>query len=492
MDVRALVARARSGASEPQPSPPPSPEAPAPRQASSIATPAPASSVYESSAPTFDEPDQTGQPKLELAAQRLTKKKATPTANAALWLKIAVAAIVLVAAITALLLLLPRIIHDRAIVAAREAGVDLSIDDVGVGFSGVSFRGVSARTSRVPGVTLEVTEVFASGLTAHDVRIQKPAITIEGNATTVLDALGRFYEENRARFAGTPEEPRRLSVVSGHLTWNGVVGDGSRLVAAEMSADLESKGPTAEEGRANLGRFEVTTKRSVFGPWTATFERSPNSARARVLFDPPVPDGPHALLVWGLDKTPQVTVRIPRTPLANLGLRPADLGLPADPASELDATIESKTTPQGRIEATAQIELFRARLAGIATPLDVKLEGGLSGLPGKALDLVRTSASFGPFVANVNGTVTPYEGGLVLDASFRTVPLPCADFALAEAKKLGPLAATIQEIAHKTGAVRVTGTALASGIMKYDTKSPDDATVAFTTRETCGLSLFGL
>lgn len=491
MDVRALVARARSGTNEA----PLNPEPIAPRQPSSSSSseqPPASSVVYESSAPTFDEPEEVGpELKLELAAQR-SRKKATPTANAALWIKISIAAVALVVVVTALLLLLPRIVHDRAIAAAREAGIELSIDDVGVGFSGVSFRGVTARTSRVPGVTLEVTEVFANGFSARDVRIQRPEITIEGNATTVLEALGRFYEENRARFAGTPEAPRRLSVVSGHLSWNGVVGDGSRLVAGEMSADLESKGPTAEEGRANLGRFEVTTKRSVFGPWTASFERAANTARARVLFDPPVPDGPHALLVWGLDKTPQVTIRIPRTPLANLGLRPADLGLPADPSSELDATIESKTTPQGRIESTAQVQLFRARLAGIATPLDMKLEGGLSGLPGKALDLVHTTASFGPFLANVNGTVTPYDGGLVLDASFRTVPLACSDFARAEAKKLGPLAATIQEIAHKTGAVRVTGNAQASGIVKYDTKSPDDATVAFTTRETCGLSLFGL
>ncbi|AKV01093.1 hypothetical protein AKJ09_07756 [Labilithrix luteola] len=500
MDVRALVARSRSGASEANANEPPPPldrapaRAPSPRGASSDAShAAQASSVYESSATSFDEPDDPGGPKLELDHRRPTKK-AAPPANAALWVKISVAAIALVAVITAVLLLLPRIVRDRAIAAGREAGIELTIDNVGVGFSGISFRGVTARASRIPGVTLEVTEVFASGFTAREVRIQRPEITIEGSAAPVADALARLYEENRSRFAGTPQNPRRLSVVSGHLSWNGIFGDGSRLVAGEMSAELESRGPAPgeEEGRANLGRFEITTKRAVFGPWAATFERSQNTSRARVLFDPPVPDGPHALVVWGVAQTPQLTIRIPRTPLSNLGLRPADLGLPADPTSELDATIESKTTPLGRIESTAHIDLFRARLAGITTPVDVKLEGGLSGIPGKPLDLVRTTAAFGPFVANVTGTVTPYEAGLRLDASFRTLPIACSDLARAEAKKLGPLAATLQEIAHKTGAVRVTGNAQASGIVKYDTKSPDDANVAFTTRETCGLSLFGL
>jgi hypothetical protein len=57
---------------------------------------------------------------------------------------------------------------------------------------------------------------------------------------------------------------------------------------------------------------------------------------------------------------------------------------------------------------------------------------------------------------------------------------------------MGTFVATLQELAERTGATRVTGNALAVGLVKYDTNAPDEASFTITTKESCGLSIFGL
>ena len=79
-----------------------------------------------------------------------------------------------------------------------------------------------------------------------------------------------------------------------------------------------------------------------------------------------------------------------------------------------------------------------------------------------------------------------------LDAAWRALPTPCEKLARAEARSLGPIAAALQDLAQATGVARVTGTANASGLVKYDTMSPDEATATLLTREACGLSIFGM
>ena len=92
----------------------------------------------------------------------------------------------------------------------------------------------------------------------------------------------------------------------------------------------------------------------------------------------------------------------------------------------------------------------------------------------------------------MTGAVAATDLGFRFDAAWRIVPVPCERLARAEARSLGPVAVALQDLARSTGAARVTGTANASGLVKYDTKTPDEATVTLITRETCGLSIFGL
>ena len=390
------------------------------------------------------------------------------------------------------LLLLPMIVRDRILASARSAGVDLTIERVSIGVSGISLRGLTARMQRIPGADLRAEEIFVTGLSAREVRVRGLDVKLDGPASDVGPALLHFYEGNRDRLAGSPAEPRKISVTAAHLVWTGLLGEGSRLDATDLGSELESRGALNEDLRASLGSLEIKTARTAFGPWAGTFDRSATTSRLRLLFDPPVPDGPSALLVWGRVSPPHLTVKIPRSPLTRLGLRAAELGLPADDHTEVELKLEGGQNPNMRVEGAGRLDLFGARLKGLKSPVDARLEGFASGMPGKPLDLEKTTATVGPFVANVTGTITPTDLGFRLDAAWRTVPIPCERLVRAEARSLGPLAAALQELAHTSGAARVTGTANASGLVKYDTKSPDEATSTLVTRETCGLSLFGL
>jgi hypothetical protein len=402
-----------------------------------------------------------------------------------------------VVVLAGVLLLLPMIVRDRILASAREAGIDLTVERVGIGLNGVSLRGITAKPQRVPGAEVRAEEIFASGFSAKEIRVRGLDVKLDGSIGDIGPALLALYADNRARLAGSGGDSRKVSIVAAHVTWTGLLGEGTSLDAGELGTDFESKAVGAEDIRASVGHFDIKTKRTSFGPWASSFERNATAARLRLLLDPPVPDGPSALLVWGVggidnqSSATHLTVKVPRSPFARLGIRPDDLGIPADLGTEVELKIEGGQSPSTRLEGQGRLDLFGVHLKGLKGPVDVKVEGAASGLPGKPLDLVQTTATIGPFVANVAGSITPTDLGFRLDAAWRTLPISCEKLAKAEAKSLGPVAAAIQELARSTGAARVTGKAEASGIVKYDTKTPDVATTSLVTKEACGLSIFG-
>ena len=481
MDVRALVARASL------------PDAAEPILAQAPYSPPRQSSPHPSS-PRLAEAEAHATPARELPRPIPvgTKKIDNAGTRGGGWTKLAVVAVVFILVLAGVLLLLPMIARDRIIASAGESGIELTIDRVGIGLGGVALRGVTAKVARVPSAEIRADEIFATGFSAREVRVRGLDVKLAGDVGEVGQSLLAFYEANRGRLAGGGAEPRKISIVSAHLAWAGFLGEGTGFEAGEIGTDFESRGVGTEDIRANLGRFELKTKRTTLGPWAGSFERNAQTSRLRVVLDPPVPDGPNVLVVWGKASAPHLTVRIARSPLARLGIRPADLGLPADPGTELEMKLEGGQSPNGRIEGACRLDLFGVRLRGLKSPVDVKVEGSASGLPGKPIDLEKTTVTLGPFLATVTGTLTATDLGFRLDAAWRTLPVSCEKLARAEAKSMGPIAAALQDIAHATGAARVTGNANASGVVKYDTKSIDEATATLVTREACGLSIFGM
>ena len=407
-------------------------------------------------------------------------------------LAIGAAAIGILAA--AAVLVAPGVVKNRVVAEARAAGVELEVGSAAVGLSGITLHDVHAHIPSIPEVTavrcddIEVLGIFS----AREIRVRNLDATVTGALPDVGEKLLEFAVRNRRHVAGTPAAPHRLTLVSGRATWNAPFGPGTRLDAGQLGLDLDSRGAGLEEIRASAARFDITTPDTVIGPWSVAYDRNAQSARARVLFDPPLMDGPSALVVWNHPGATELSVTVPRSPFAQLGIRPADLSLPADASTEVEGKIDLGAGADGRIDGKAKLDLWGARVKGINGPVDVHVAGGLAGVTGKPLELDRTTVTVGPFVALVNGTIAPHTKGFRLDATWRTEPIPCATLARAEATKMGSIVEAIQDIAHRTGAARVTGTANASGLLRYDTATPTEIATTWTTRDTCGLSLFGL
>ncbi len=405
---------------------------------------------------------------------------------------IASAAVALVFLLVGCAALLPIFVRHRIGDAAAKAGVVVTIERVGIGIDGVTLRGVVASARGVPGATVRIEEVVSAGLSGHTIRARGAALDLDGPWSQVAPALLQLYESNRNGLATAPGIPRTLSVVSARVRWRGIFGDSSHLEASGIDATVEWRGPRQEDVHANVGSFEFATKRGGVGPWSSTFDRTPSQSRIRLLLDPSAPEGPSALLMWGQAAATHLTVKIPRSPLPRLGLRTADFGIEGDPGPEIELQLEGGQSPTMRVEGSGRLNLFGLRLKNMKVPLDVSVDGFASGLPGKPLELERTTATFGPLVAAVTGTLTPDEFGFRLDAAWQARPIPCATVARNAAKSMGSVATALHEAARASGATRVTGAVSASGTVKFSTAAPDEITAPMVTRESCGLSLFGM
>jgi serine/threonine-protein kinase len=457
MDVNALIARAKQEASG------------APDD--------------EASAPAADGP---AKPKKTAAAPTRPKKKA-PSRNSAM--KLGVAAIGVVLGTILLLLLLPKLARERAVATARESGWSITIDRVGVGFDGVTLHDVVATSAALPGATATVQEIHA-GLTGKDIRFEGVDLALRGRRKELESGIAKLVADNRARFAGTTSSAQHLAIVGGRLSWDD--GLGTRVYASDIGVEFDSHGAGVEELKTNAGRFEIIANSATFGPWSATFERNATNARLRVMFDPPVPDGPAGLVMWAKGLPTEVKIKVPRTSYANVGIRPAELGLPADTSADLELAVSATLSDVERSLFTVEGALWGLRAKGLPNAIDVKLEGGGSAPPGKPFELEKTTLAVGPFTAKITGTITPHDEDLRLDAAFKTVPMSCERLAASEAKRMGPLAETIQVFGEVTRAIRVTGTVNASGTVKYDTANPTEARLTWLAKETCGVSFFGM
>lgn len=385
-------------------------------------------------------------------------------------------------------LVAPSLIKKRVISQAKSAGVDLTIGDAAIGISGVRLTKIKATIPSIPAFEAHLDEA-SSDFRARNVRLSGVDVKLDGPLVAVGQELVIFYGTHRGAFAGTATDPRHVSVVHAHVGWTELVGKGTKLDAGEVTLDLDTK--NVDELHTNLGRFQIATPKATFGPWALAFDRDATTTRARLSFDPPVPDGPSALWVAANNETPTITVRVPRAPIATLGLHPEAFGLPVNGSNEIEAKIESAVTGE-RIAGHAKIDLYGVKPSGAKAPVDVKLDASFSGKVGKPLDFEKTTLTVGPFVAAVGGTITPLDAGLRVEATFKTTPIACIRLVRPEVKSWGPMAGTIADIALQTGAVRVTGDAQAAGNVVWESATPDEPIVEFTVKETCGLSIFGL
>jgi hypothetical protein len=396
-------------------------------------------------------------------------------------------AIVCVAMIVVAIVIAPLLLERRAVEAAREAGFTLTITETTWGTKGITFKGLTARGIAAPSLTASIDEVFLAGFSGREARVTGVVVALEGSALELEPVLRSTIADARTRLG-----LRHVVVARGRASWEGLRGMGTRADIGELALELDgSRGIVDVHGHAGALTYEGGS--AQFGPWDASFDFAAAGSRVRVALDPAEPDGPNAFVVWSALRPYDITVNVRRTPIARLGLPAVALGLPVDADSELEVKARGLfPPPPSKGDLHIDATLAGAHIEGFGRAIDVHVDANVVGVLGEPLTIERTNLTLGPFTAAVFGVATPSWEGLRLDLTFKTVPVPCAAIARAQAKSVGPFAELLRGLGERTGAVKVTGSVQASGSVTYDTAAPDARSVVWATRETCGLSFFGL
>lgn len=461
MDVRALVANAKGVPELPVPAPKQSAPA-APKQA-------------------------TPEVKLELAYEP-TNRVAPPPSTAPIRTAILVVAGILL--VFVFLFAVPFIVKSRAVSQAREAGFEMTAEHVGVGFGTATFKDVTLKAIKVPGVVIKIDQLGVTGASVKELHAVGMDFELSGDPKDWDVGLMLLLSENRIRFAGTPQAPRHFTIAGSHFAWTGVNGLGAD--ASDVGIDVESRGNGNEDVKVSIAKLLYKTPKTTIGPWGATVEETPTSNRVRVALDPAVPDGPSILAVTapGTAAT-TITVNILRTSMVNLGLKPTELGLPADGSSEIESKMSGTVTPD-KITLTGTNQFWGLRVAGVPKPLDVMTTIGLEGPPGQTLDIQHGSnIQFGPFNAQLTGTVTTQVNGLRVDAIATAATISCATLTRAQSNTMGSFTAMMGALGQAVTGLKPIGNVSLSASLKYDTSDPSATSVTWLAKETCGLSIFG-
>ena len=486
MDVHALVAQARAGGiPQTRPATParemPPPRLATPERGMSPPTPAHGQQPYPATQP-YDG-------RIELAFTPLRAAEPPRWGSAP---KVLGLVLVVTIAIAGILIALPFLVRSRAVAAASAAGFEITLRSAGLGLDGVHLKGVVVRSTRAPGFSATIPQVDAS-YSLKELRFQSPEILLEGELVDLVVGLGQLLQEDRTKYAGTAAAPRRIAVAGGKLQWNATPGEpavsGRHFAAEDIALDIDSRGVGNEDVKGSVARTTIQTAQTTFGPWAASLERTPSTVRVRVSFDPPIADGPSALFIAGASVPTELTVRIPRYQWAHLGVVPTDLGLTTDPTSELQLDLAATLPSTAKSSVTLDATVYRLKVKAFKSPLDVHATGSASGPPGKkALNIDKMNITAGPFSATATGTITPRDDGVRLDALFKVTPIGCDKLATLA----GGVAAFVQSLGQTTGAFGLNGTLNVSGVVKYDSASPEDAAMTWLAKESCGVSIFGL
>jgi hypothetical protein len=128
----------------------------------------------------------------------------------------------------------------------------------------------------------------------------------------------------------------------------------------------------------------------------------------------------------------------------------------------------------------------------VPKPLDVKIDASVTGTAGSPLDIDHTSTiAFGPFVAALSGTITEKDGNVRVDVLAKAHAIPCATLARAEAKTMGNFGQMLTALGQALRPVAIVGAVNATCAVQWDSGKPDETSITWVTRETCGLSIFG-
>jgi hypothetical protein len=402
-----------------------------------------------------------------------------------------VALVVLAAAATAIVVwVLPWYVRRECIDEAAAHGITLTIDEVDLDGSGFHLIGVHATAAALPGATAQAPEVDVqtTGLHPDRMAVRRGELTLTGTWRTV-DAAFAAWRASPQGGQGGAWAPTALVVDESRVVWQGPFAENARVEAANTHVDVTWGGPSATV-HARSDNVVVAVPGGKVGPWRVDLDRAPGTSRLRLALDPGVPEACTVLIVGNDEGTTNVDVKIPRSPLARLGLPPELVGLHGK-ALQAEAAAHYAAMGADRGEATSKGGLYGIE-AGLPAPLDVAWDGAASGDRRAGLDVKKARLAVGPMVGTMTGTLKTFDDGFRVDLAWTGTPVPCAAFeAPLGAGNPFDVAYQLRKLAEGVGLAKVAGEVTARGELTFDSRDLGAARVEFKPEVKCQVALFG-
>jgi eukaryotic-like serine/threonine-protein kinase len=456
-------------------------------------------------------------PALELAPIRPKRPPPPPPKppSAARW---AIPLVVVVALALAVLaagpLLVPTFAKQKAVAAAQARGVSLSIDSASGGYTAIHFRGVVVTVPDVPGLRVAMgdIDVDLSFFRPVHASLRDVDVNLDGSFLKTLANVTTWYRGHRGGTEEAPTDGMRVEVPNAKLAWTHVFGDDARIDAAGVLGELSPKASVrlGDELHFTTSKLSMTSKAGTVGPWRVDVEQDPNATTVRVAFDPPVPDGPNAIVTYMSIGWTQVDVNIPRQPLARLGVPSSDLASLRHPPDQADLKVHYVRTIDNRVDATLAVGVYGLEVPPMPGTTEVHFAGAVGGDGRSPMDLAGGTLSVGPVKATLIGRVVLRADGASGNLAWRAMPIPCekllpktAKAATDLAEQLGGLGtgtgtpdvamlgADVAALAQAAGIAKASGTLAASGKLVFDTNDLASTTLTVEGKNTCGVTILG-
>jgi hypothetical protein len=292
--------------------------------------------------------------------------------------------------------------------------------------AGFRLLGVHATAAALPGARAQAPEidVQTTGLHPDRMTVRRAELTLTGSWRTI-DAAFSAWRASPQGGQGGAWAPTTLVVDESRVVWQAPFAENARVEASNTHLDVTWGGPSATV-HARSDNVIVVVPGGKVGPWRVDLDRAPGTSRLRVALDPGVPDACTVLVVGNDEGTTNVDVKIPRSPLARLGVPPELLGLHGK-ALQADAAAHFAMAGAHGAEATSKGGLYGIE-AGLPMALDVAWDASASGDPKAGLDVKKARLAVGPLVGAMTGTLKTFDDGFRLNLAWSATPVPCAAF----------------------------------------------------------------
>jgi hypothetical protein len=385
---------------------------------------------------------------------------------------------------------LPWYVRRECIAEAAAHGIALTIDDVDVGAGTFHLLGVHATATALPGARAEAPEIVVetTGLHPDRLTVRRASLTLTGPWRTV-DAAFSAWRASPQGGQGGAWAPTSLVIDESRVVWQGPFAENARVEAANTHLDVTWGGPSATV-HTRSDNVIVVVPAGKLGPWRVDLDRTPATLRLRLALDPGVPDACTVLVVGNDGGITNVDVKIPRSPLARLGVAPELVGLHGK-ALQVEATAHYAAMGADHGEAASKGALYGID-AGLPAPLDVNWDGSATGDRRAGLDVKKARLAVGPMVGTMTGTLKTFDDGFRVDLAWTATPVPCAAFeAPIGAGNPFDVAYQLRKLAEGVGLAKVAGEVSARGALTFDSRDFGAARVEFTPEVKCQVALFG-